>query len=85
MASEKPLRIGNMILSARIYSNRLEIRYGWWPFRSNTVFLYKNIATVGISRFAKRLEITTNDGRLTRCPIYGNQARRVQSAILERM
>lgn len=87
MASkEKPLRFANLFMGILVYSNRVEVRVGWWPTQRRRIFPYKNIAQIGIGQFTKRLEITTNDGKTYKYGFsHAGKTKKCHDAIIERM
>lgn len=82
----KPQKFGRFGLRILVHHNRLEIKDGVWPFAKQKTVPFSNIASVGISRFTKRLEITTNDGKSMSYQL-GNQrkAQRCEAAIMDRL
>jgi hypothetical protein len=79
-------KFANPFLRIDVHNNRLEVRDGLWPIQKHRVIPYKNIASVGIGQWTKRLEITTNDGKTLRYAFFSEgKTRRCHNAIIERL
>jgi len=79
-------KFANLVLRIDVYDNRLEIRDGLWPTQKRHTIPYRNIATIGIGQWTKRLEIKTNDGKTLRFAFLSSgKTRRCHDAIVERM
>lgn len=65
MATTQPQKFARFGLRILVYPNRVEIRQTiFWPFISKTTVLpAKNISTVSVGTYSKRLELTTTDGK----------------------
>ena len=79
-------KFSSMVLRIDVHDNRIEILDGLWPLRKRQVIPFRNIATVGVGQWTKRLEITTNDGKTLRYA-FDNTAktRRCHDEIIARM
>lgn len=82
----KPQKFARFGLRILVHRNRVEIRQSiFWPFLNKTTVLpANNIASVAVSAYTKRLEITTNDGTLYKYTIGGfGKAQRCRDAIAD--
>ena len=79
-------KFANPFLRIDVHDNRVEIRDGLWPIQKRRVIPYRNIATIGIGQWTKRLEIKTNDGKTLRYAFFSEgKTRRCHDAIVERL
>lgn len=79
-------KFANMFLRIDVHDNRVEIRDGLWPLQKRRVIPYRNIATVGIGQWTKRLEIKTNDGKTLRYAfLSAGKTRRCHDAIISHL
>lgn len=80
------LKFANPFLRIDVLDNRIEIRDGLWPTQKRRTIPFKNIATIGIGQWTKRLEIKTNDGKTMRYAFFSqSKTRRCHDAIVERL
>lgn len=80
------MKFANPFLRIDVHDNRVEIRDGLWPLQKHRVIPYRNIATIGIGQWTKRLEIKTNDGKTLRYAFFWEgKTRRCHDAIVARM
>lgn len=80
------MKFANMILRIDVHANRVEIRDGMWPLQKRRIIPYRNIATVGIGQWTKRLEIKTNDGKTLRYAFFNSgKTRRCHDEIVARL
>lgn len=68
MAKEKFSRMGLKIV---VHDNRVEIRSGMFPTAKKTNIPFRNISAVEVSSLTKRLEISTNDGKVHKYALGG--------------
>ncbi len=79
-------KFASMFLRIDVLDNRVEIRDGLWPMQKRRTIPFRNIATIGIGQWTKRLEIKTNDGKTLRYAfLMPGKTRRCHEAIIERM
>lgn len=80
------MKFANPFLRIDVLDNRIEIRDGLWPTQKRRTIPYRNIASVGIGQWTKRLEIRTNDGKTLRYAFFSSsKTRRCQEAIAARL
>lgn len=79
-------KFANIFLRIDVLDNRVEIRDGLWPIQKRRTIPFRNIATVGIGQWTKRLEIKTNDGKTLRYAFFfAGKTRRCHKAIADRL
>lgn len=82
----KSRKFSNLILRIDVHENRVEILDGLWPLRKHRVIPFRNIATIGMGQWTRRLEIKTNDGKTLRYAFFGaGKTRRCHDEIVARL